>query len=90
MAWTRDHDQPGTQHNRGDPGAPAGAGWSHTNLGSCQLRPCGGRGEQAGSFVQHAVLCGPHNQIDRCRLPREACMDIALAIGHDHHRGGIS
>ena len=36
--------------------------------------------------MQRAVLRCADNQIDPCRTPREACIDIALAIGDHHHR----
>ena len=38
---------------------------------------------------QLAVLRGPHDQADRRRPPREARVDVAFAVGHDHHRSRL-
>ena len=58
--------------------------WPASN--ACQLRPARRCGEQRRSVVQRAILRSSHDQVDRCRPPREARIDVAFAIDHDYHR----
>ncbi len=89
MARAADHHRPGTQGHRRDPAASAGSRRRNGNLGACQLRPSRRRGKQRRSAVQRAIPRGPHDQVDRCRPPREARIDVAFTVGHDHHRSRL-
>ena len=89
MARAADRHWPSTQGNGRDPAANAGARRRNTNLDAYQLRPSRCRGEQRRSVLQRAILRGPHDQVDRRRPPREARIEVAFAIGHDHHRSHL-
>ena len=72
-----------------NPAANAGSRRRNKHLGARQLRLSCSRGEQRRSVMQRAILRGPYDQIDRRRSPREARIDVAFTIGHDHHRSRL-